>query len=158
MRTTILPYWPHLLFAVIEPITYIYGWLLPIHDLNTFILDQAPNTAAPGSIHPSAIVLGYQLANLHGLLCLLSMGVYYYTNEPKILRNFVFCLALGDLGHIYGTYLGLGWDVFCDFHAWNFLTWSNIILTAFLFVNRVLYLCGYFGYAKAARTWVKKKY
>ncbi|BCR91549.1 uncharacterized protein ACHE_70392S [Aspergillus chevalieri] len=150
MVSTIFPTWPHLLFGVIEPISLIAGWALPIIDLNWFILDQAPNPdLISDAIHPSSIALAYQLANLYGLLFLLGVGICYTTTEPKVLRNYLFCLAVADFGHIYVTYLAMGAEATFDVAGWNLLTWGNISITGFLFVNRLAYLAGVFGDAKS---------
>jgi len=68
-----------------------------------------------------------------------------------VLRNYLIGLAIADIGHIYATYLAMGWGAFSDVAKWNALTWGNIGATGFLFINRVLYLCGVFGFAKAPK-------
>ncbi|KAL4942203.1 hypothetical protein BDV06DRAFT_212016 [Aspergillus oleicola] len=149
MPTTIFPTWPHLVFAVFEPISLIGGWLCPILDLQGFVLDQIPS-AAPKEveIHATSVALAYQLANLYGLLAILGAGVLTATSEPKVLRNYLFALAVADVGHAYVTYLAMGPELFFDVASWNVLTWGNVGVTAFLFVNRILYFLGVFGYAK----------
>ncbi|GAD92288.1 hypothetical protein PVAR5_0878 [Paecilomyces variotii No. 5] len=154
--STIFPTWPHALFAVIEPISLVAGYLAPIIDLQGFIAGQTPHIAAPSSVHPSSIALAYQLGNLYGLLLLLGIAVIYGTSEPKVLRNYLIALAIADLGHIYATYLAMGWDAFLDVSSWNALTWGNIGASAFLFVNRIAYFLGFFGYAKAPKSTEKK--
>lgn len=64
-----------------------------------------------------------------------------------MLHNYLAALAVADVGHIYVTYLAMGPGLFFDPGAWNVLTWGNIGATGFLFVNRVLYFLGVFGYA-----------
>ncbi|KAL4970051.1 uncharacterized protein BDV14DRAFT_164199 [Aspergillus stella-maris] len=167
MPTTIFPTWPHLVFAVFEPISLIGGWLCPILDLQGFVLDQIPSAApkalpvaaavaagvAPTApkeveIHATSVALAYQLANLYGLLAILGAGVIHATSEPKVLRNYLVALAVADVGHIYVTYLAMGPELFFDVAGWNVLTWGNVGATAFLFVNRILYFLGVFGYAQ----------
>ena len=123
----------------------LVGWSAPIFDLNSFITGQAPNAEPPPSLHPSSVALAYQLANIYLLLFLAGVGVCYTTTEPKVLRNYVAALAIADIGHIYATYLGMGWETFVDLASWNALTWGNIGASAFLFANRVAYLGGAFG-------------
>lgn len=82
---------------------------------------------------------------------LLGVGVLHTTSEPKVVRNYLVGLAIADIGHIYATYLAMGWDAFVDVGAWNALTWGNIGATGFLFVNRVAHLLGVFGSAKAPK-------
>lgn len=79
---------------------------------------------------------------------MLGVAVCYTSSEPKVVRNYLIALAIADLGHIYSTYVGLGWNDFADFRNYNNLAWGNIGASAFLFVNRVLYLMGVFGPAK----------
>ncbi|KAL4991507.1 hypothetical protein BDW68DRAFT_152156 [Aspergillus falconensis] len=150
MPATILPTWPHIVFAIFEPITLIGGWLAPILDLQGFIADQIPSSPAPREleVHATSFALAYQLANVYGLLALLGAGVLYATSEPKVLRNYLVALAIGDVGHIYVTYLAMGPKLFFDVHRWNALTWGNIGATGFLLVNRLLYLLGVFERAK----------
>ncbi|GES65341.1 hypothetical protein ATEIFO6365_0010026700 [Aspergillus terreus] len=147
MPTTILPRWPHILFAILEPLSLIGGWLYPLLNLPSFITDQIPNTPAldADSIPRSSIALAYQLSNLYGLLCLLGVATLYSTREPAVLRNYLLALAIADVGHVYVTGLAMGWDAFVDVAGWNVLTWGNVGVTAFLFGNRVLYFLGVFG-------------
>lgn len=79
------------------------------------------------------------------------------TTEPKVIRNYFIGLAIADVGHVYATYLGMGWNAFADVGAWNALTWGNIGATAFLFFNRVAYLAGVFGSAKVPKVASKKE-
>ena len=76
----------------------------------------------------------------------------YATTEPKVLRNYVIALAIADIGHIYATYLGMGWDSFADVASWNALTWGNIGASGFLYVNRLAYLFGFLGEAQVSST------
>ncbi|KAL4971775.1 hypothetical protein BDW66DRAFT_145463 [Aspergillus desertorum] len=150
MPATILPNWPHIVFAVFEPITLVGGWLAPILDLQGFVVDQVPSSPAPKELKvgASSFALAYQLANVYALLALLGAGVLYVTSEPKVLRNYLVALAIGDVGHIFVTYLAIGPEQFFDVRGWNALTWGNIGVTGFLLVNRLLYLMGVFGYAE----------
>ncbi|KAL4783058.1 hypothetical protein BJX76DRAFT_271170 [Aspergillus varians] len=148
MPSTIFPTWPHIIFAIFEPITLIGGWLCPILDLQGFVADQIPSPAPKGlEVHPTSFALAYQLANVYGLLAILGAGVLHATSEPKVLHNYLIALAIADIGHIYVTYLAMGPALFFDIGGWNVLTWGNVGVTGFLFVNRLLYFLGVFGYA-----------
>ncbi|KAL5332825.1 hypothetical protein BJX70DRAFT_392659 [Aspergillus crustosus] len=70
--------------------------------------------------------------SMYGLLALIGIGVLNATSEPKVLRNYLIALAIADVGHIYVTYLAMGPEFFFD--------------VRFLFVNRLLYFLGLFGY------------
>ena len=120
-------------------------------DLNGFIAGQTPKATTPPALHPSSIALAYQLGNLYFLLFLVGVGVCYSTSEPKVLRNYLIALAIADIGHIYATYVAMGWEGFIDIASWNALTWGNIGASGFLFVNRLAYMVGVFGFVKAPK-------
>lgn len=100
--------------------------------------------------------MAYQLGNLYSLLFLVGVAVLHTTTEPKVVRNYLIALAIADIGHIYATYMGMGWAAFVDVGAWNTLTWGNIGATAFLFINRLAYFLGLFGTAKAPKVAEKR--
>ncbi|KAJ5885142.1 hypothetical protein N7495_009652 [Penicillium taxi] len=147
---TILPPWPHILFGLLEPLSLVCGSLAPIFDLQGFIAGQTPQALAPKA-HPSSTALAYQLANLYSLLFLVGVAVLHTSTEPRVVRNYLIGLAIADVGHVYATYLGMGWSSFANVQGWNALTWGNIGITGFLFVNRILYLLGIFGDSKASK-------
>ncbi|KAJ5780465.1 hypothetical protein N7457_005625 [Penicillium paradoxum] len=154
---TIFPTWPHILFGVLEPISLALGSAFPLYDIQGFIAGQTPTVAAPATLHPSSVALAYQLGNIYSLLFLVGVGVCHSTTEPRVLRNYLIGLAIADIGHVYATYLAMGWDAFADVAAWNALTWGNIGITTFLFVNRIAYFMGIFGYAKAPKAVAKQE-
>lgn len=85
------------------------------------------------------------------------MAVLHTSTEPKVVRNYLIALAIADVGHVYATYLGMGWAAFVNVGAWNPLTWGNIGATAFLFINRLAYFMGIFGTAKAPKVVEKRE-
>lgn len=101
--------------------------------------------------------MAYQLGNLYSLLFLLGIAVLHTTTEPKVIRNYMIGLAIADVGHVYATYLGMGWNAFADVGAWNALTWGNIGATTFIFFNRLAYLVGLFGSTRAPKVASKKE-
>ncbi|KAL4884730.1 hypothetical protein BJY04DRAFT_169854 [Aspergillus karnatakaensis] len=157
MPSTIFPTWPHIVFAIFEPITLIGGWLCPILDLQRFIADQIPSATSELEVHATSYALAYQLSNVYGLLALVGMGVLNATSEPKVLRNYLIALAIADVGHIYVTHLAMGPELFFDLRGWNVLTWGNVGVTGFLLVNRLLYFLGVFGHAQSASGDSKKR-
>ncbi|KAJ5116226.1 hypothetical protein N7456_000574 [Penicillium angulare] len=154
---TILPSWPNILFGILEPISLVMGSLSPIVDLDGFINGQTPHVSAPTTQHPSSVALAYQLGNLYHLLFLVGVAVLHTTTEPKVIRNYLIGLAIADVGHVYATYIAMGWESFVDVGGWNALTWGNIGATGFLFANRILYFLGLFGKAQAPKVAAKKE-
>ncbi|PYH80742.1 hypothetical protein BO82DRAFT_312310 [Aspergillus uvarum CBS 121591] len=145
---SILPPWPNLIFGIFEPISLIAGALSPLLNLPAFITDQIPQAHPQGQsnpIQPQSISLAYQLGNLYGLLALLGLGILRTTTEPPVIRRYLLALLVADVGHISATGWGMGWARFCDVGGWNALTWGNVAVTAFLGVNRVLFLVGWVG-------------
>jgi hypothetical protein len=134
----------------------IGGWALPFWDLKAFITDQIPGLTGPESIHPTTAALAFQLANLYGLLSILGIGICYSTTEPRVLRNYLYALAIADVGHIYVTYCCMGHDRFVDVMNWNVLTWGNVGITGFLMINRIAYLAGLFGEARGRANKIQK--
>ncbi|KAE8354250.1 hypothetical protein BDV28DRAFT_131349 [Aspergillus coremiiformis] len=151
------PPWAHFLFAVFEPLSCFGGYIFPLLDIHKFIVNSTPNVAPPETIHPSSIVLAGQLGNIYALLGFLSFLVLYSTNDPNVLRKYILVYCFSDINHLYATYRGLGWDTLVNPWAWqNVLTWGNVGMTVFMFVNRVLFLLGVFGDATVHETHRKR--
>lgn len=143
-----------------NPAPRLIGWALPIIDLNWFInqthTDESMTTATATFPHANSVALAYQLANMYGVAFLLSVGICYSTTEPNVLRSYIFCLALGDVGHCYATYLAIGREAFLDIAGWNLLTRGNFGVSTCFIVSRVMYQLGAFGDAKASKGYGKK--
>lgn len=130
----------------------IAGFAGVVFDLEYFLSGQTPTVPPPPTpFHPSTVAVAYQLGNIYLLLMFMGVGIMYSTSEPRVLRNYLIALAIADLGHIYATYVAMGWDAFVEVGSWGAVTWGNIGASAFLFANRVAYLLGVFGYAKAPK-------
>ena len=83
-------------------------------------------------------------------MALIGLAVLYTTTEPKVVRNYVIALAIGDVGHLIVTGLGLGWVGLLDMRGWNDMAWGNVGVTAGLLVTRAAYLMGLFGEDRVA--------
>jgi hypothetical protein len=124
---------------------------MPFIDMYTFVADQTPNSPTPPTLHPSTMLLAYQLGNIYLLAMFIGVAVLYTTSEPKVIRNYMIALALGDVGHVFLTCWAIGWAATVDVKGWNTMTWGNVGATTFLLVNRIAYVLGLFGYAKAPK-------
>lgn len=60
-------------------------------------------------------------------------------------RYYLAAAAVGDLGHIWASYKVMGSEMFWDFSGYNDMMVGNVIISAFLWVNRVATLGGVFG-------------
>ncbi|KAI4149273.1 MAG: hypothetical protein LQ341_001364 [Variospora aurantia] len=147
--STILPAFPRLVFTVIEPLACIGGYLAPILDTSFFAASQVP-TITPTPLTSTTQILALQLGNCYGLIGLIAIGVLYSTSEPKVVRNYLIACAIADVGHLWVTYIVLGYANFVDVKSWNSIAWGNIGFTFFVFVMRVGYLTGILGKNKVA--------
>jgi hypothetical protein len=55
--------------------------------------------------------------------------VLYTTTDPKVVRNYVIALLLGDIGHLAVTFYVLEYERFVDVSKWNAMAWGNIATT-----------------------------
>ena len=78
-------------------------------------------------------------------MALLGLAILNTTSEPRVIKAYITCLAIADIGHLAPTIMVLGKETTLDVQNWNVLAWGNIGATIFLFVTRVLYLSGFFG-------------
>ena len=140
--------------------TYIRlgGFVVAMYNVDSFIADQYPTSSySPKSFLGQSVnarIVAYQLGNIYGLLALSSFFVLRETSEPRIARNFITCLAVGDIGHLATCYWGMGSSRFMDVSNWNSMAWGNIGGTVVFFLFRVSYLLGLFNYSPqiAAKT------
>ena len=68
-----------------------------------------------------------------------------FTPHPEVARRYLIAVALGDLGHVYAAYRGLGDTIFWDLSKWNDMAYGNIGFTLFLHINRWLTVANIFG-------------
>ncbi|MCJ1435708.1 hypothetical protein MMC27_005083 [Xylographa pallens] len=148
-----LPPFPRLVFAVLEPISLIAGWIAAYFDTVGFIADQIPSSpllnALPSS--PSAQVVALQLGNTYMLLALLGLFILNTTTDVRVVKVYIIALAIADIGHVVPTMWMLGWERSIAVQSWNKMAWGNIGATVFLFVTRVAYLVGLFGKDRVTR-------
>ncbi|KAF2733131.1 hypothetical protein EJ04DRAFT_513459 [Polyplosphaeria fusca] len=143
---TVLPFWPALLFAYIEPISLVMGWNAAWNDPSTFISKQVPTSSSVlASPSAGATCLSYTIGNVYLLLGALAILCTAITRENRVAWWYLFFIACGDLGHIYSSYKAMGPESFWNFNEYNDMMWGNIGASAFLHVNRGLTLIGVFG-------------
>lgn len=123
---------------------------MTLTDLRDFVQRQAPYIPTP-PLTPSVTIVAAQLGNVYLLLAMLAVVCCYATNDPKVARNYLLVVAIADLGHVYSTYAGLGWDRFVDIGSWNDMIWGNVGSSIFLCINRVATLLGVFGSIKTGK-------
>ena len=162
MTYSCLPTWPFILFGIVEP-TSLYEGLrtaellranhctLSVYasydgftDPYRFFSTQAPAPIIRADYSPQAEALTSQFANILFLLAAMAVICCWTTNK-SITRAYLIIVVVADLGHIYGTYRGVGAEYFFDVAQWNDMTWGNIGGSLFLHINRLATLAGIFG-------------
>ena len=124
----------------------IVGYFAAYKNTTSFVADQYPSSLpADVLLTPNAQILAYQIGNLYGLMAILGLAILNITDDPRIVKAYILCLAIGDIGHVAPTIWVLGWDRAVDFQNFNYMAWGNLGGTAFLFVVRLAYLMGLFG-------------
>ncbi|MCJ1332977.1 hypothetical protein MMC10_009671 [Thelotrema lepadinum] len=142
--STSMPLLPRVVFCILEPISLVAGLLTAWFDTDNFVTDQYFPLRFPLPHTPSSTILAYQLGNLYGLFALVGLAILNFSSEEFVVKAYIACLAIGDIGHIVPTLLILGKDA-TDMSNWNLMAWGNIAATVFLFVTRIAWLLGGFG-------------
>lgn len=107
---------------------------------------QVPSAIPSATFSPSSMVLTLQIGNIFLLLAAMAI-ICVFTPHPEIAKWYLIAVALGDLGHIWSCYVGMG-SSFWDVGSWNGVVWGNIGASAFLHVNRLATVFGLFGRIK----------
>jgi hypothetical protein len=105
-----------------------------------FVSQQLGPSAVIEKLSPSQFLVAQQLGNVYVLLLFLAVGILYATNEPKVVRNYLFSVMLCDFGHVFVCYKALGYDRFFDIWNWNSMIWGNVGIS----VKLTLLLCSRF--------------
>ena len=105
-----------------------------------FVSQQLGPRAVVEKLSPSQFLVAQQLGNVYVLLLFLAVGILYATNEPKVVRNYLFSVMLCDFGHVFVCYKALGYDRFFDIWNWNSMIWGNVGIS----VKLTLLLCSRF--------------
>ncbi|EXJ64732.1 hypothetical protein A1O7_01070 [Cladophialophora yegresii CBS 114405] len=145
MAISALPAWPLILFGVLEPAALVWAYFITLYDPQQYYADQAPQSLRSDHVFaPQSLSLTLQLGNVFLLLAAMAV-ICCFTTHAEIARRYLIAVALADLGHIYSVYGALGDKVFWDLNQWNQMTASNVGVSVFLHINRLLTVAGLFG-------------
>tara|TARA_R110002003_G_scaffold113_3_gene9839 strand:+ start:37729 stop:38076 length:348 start_codon:yes stop_codon:yes gene_type:complete len=103
------------------------------------------NVLASATVPSAALILSYSIGNVFLLLAGLAVLCTAITREARVTKWYLFMVACGDLGHIYASYKVMGSEIFWNFSEYNDMMVGNVVVSAFLHVNRGLTLIGAFG-------------
>jgi len=147
MPPRVLPYWPHILFGILEPVALIMGFYAVFSSPQSYHNAQVPSSTPNLTITPGTTIITLQLGNVFLLLAGLAV-LCTFTPHPEIARWYLIIVAVADLGHIYSSYAGMGYAYFWDVASWNDMAWGNVGTSVFLCVNRIATVLGIFGQIK----------
>lgn len=122
----------------------VYASYVGFTDPYRFFSTQAPAHITHADYSPQAEALTLQFANILFLLAAMAV-ICCWTTNTSVTRAYLISVVVADLGHIYGTYRGVGAEYFFDVAQWNDMTWGNIGGSLFLHINRLATLAGIFG-------------
>ncbi|KAM5344684.1 hypothetical protein ACJ41O_010546 [Fusarium nematophilum] len=122
----------------------VWAYINFLLDPFKYFADQAPNPITREAFTPQAEALTWQMANVILLLAPIAL-ICCWTKNREIAIWYLVAVGLGDWGHIYAVYRGVGPEYFWDFAGWNDMTAGNVGVSAFLNVNRWLTVAGVFG-------------
>jgi hypothetical protein len=111
----------------------VAGFFGPFVSPEWFIAEQVAGSSQQ-AITKNAALVAYQLGNIYLLMAMVGIGVLYATTEPKVVRNYLVALALGDIGHVGITCYVLEYERAIDIANWNPMTYGNIGFTVSLVI------------------------
>ena len=143
-----LPPVARFVFMILEPISLVAGCVVPFWNTQHFVALQLPSNekgiAAP-EMTQTERMLALQLGNMFGLVSLIGLAILYGASEMGVVRKYLAACAIGDVGHLWAVYTGMGHKKFFDMQTWNDYAWGSIGFTSFLLACRTLYLTGNLG-------------
>jgi hypothetical protein len=89
-------------------------------------------------------MISLQLGNFYPLFAAVFVLLCFFST-PGVTNAFLCLGAIADLGHIYGSYVGMGSDLFWDVGRWNVMARGNFGASASLCLNRIATVMGVFG-------------
>lgn len=106
----------------------VAGFAGAMLDTPWFVSEQIPQ-AEPFDVHETSIVLAWQLGNLYLLMAFMGVAILYGTSELKVVRNYLFVLWLGDIGHVGFSCYAMGMERLMRPREWNAIASGNITFT-----------------------------
>ncbi|KAK4460172.1 hypothetical protein QBC42DRAFT_272988 [Cladorrhinum samala] len=135
-----LPVLYRLFFLLVEPLAALVGAYFAFFDQKTYL--ELTHAASSTSHIPTgtSIVLS-QLANLYLFFAINEALVLRSTSDLRVWKTVLFCLLVGDIGHLY-TVSQLGVQIYWDVFNWNSIDLGNIPFVYFGALMRVAFLAG----------------
>ncbi|KAK3368659.1 hypothetical protein B0H63DRAFT_79088 [Podospora didyma] len=119
-----LPFVYRLFFFFIEPVSALVGaYYANYAKLEYLRLTHASSVPSPIPVGTSIVMS--QLANMYLLFAINEWLVLRSTNDLRVWKRVLFCLLIGDIGHLY-TVRELGPQIYWSVTKWNAIDWGNI--------------------------------
>ncbi|KAK4202149.1 hypothetical protein QBC40DRAFT_45979 [Triangularia verruculosa] len=146
-----LPFVYRFFFLLVEPISALVGAYYALFDQETYLqLTHAASAVTP--IPTSTSIVLAQLGNLYFFFAINEALVLRSTSDIFVWKTVLFCLLVGDLGHLY-TVNQLGVRIYWDIFNWNAIDIGNIPFVYLGATMRIAFLAGIgFPSARAAKT------
>ncbi|KAK4649845.1 hypothetical protein QC762_704570 [Podospora pseudocomata] len=135
-----LPFLYRFFFLLVEPISALVGAYFALFDQETYLrLTHAASATSP--IPTSTSIVLSQLGNLYFFFAINEALVLRATSDIVVWRTVLFCLLVGDLGHLY-TVKQLGVQIYWDIFNWNAIDIGNIPFVCLGATMRIAFLAG----------------
>ncbi|KAK6497500.1 hypothetical protein TWF481_011907 [Arthrobotrys musiformis] len=144
MAQHVMPTIPYIIFGYVEPIILACACFVALKYPHQYLrsLGPTPDTYQPDDASLAAILSLGNVFLLAGLAQFLCCNV---SKEVHIARSFIYLLVLADWGHLWATYMGIGYDIFINPRLWNTAAAVNIGGAVAMNIIRFAYLFGFFG-------------
>lgn len=152
-----LPFLYRLFFLLIEPLSALVGAYYAHFDKQTYLSLTTHSASAPDTPIPlgTSIVLS-QLANLYLFFAINEALVLRSTSDIRVWKTVLFCLLIGDVGHLYSV-RELGVDIYWSpMTRWNAIDWGNVGFVYLGAAMRVAFLADV-GLYKSGKRLQKKR-
>ncbi|KAK0711857.1 hypothetical protein B0H67DRAFT_647199 [Lasiosphaeris hirsuta] len=119
-----LPFIYRAFFLLIEPVSALVGAYFAYFGQPRY-LELTHAASAPSPIPLGTTIVMSQLANLYLFFAINEALVLRSTSDLRVWKRVLFCLLIGDLGHLY-TVQELGPQIYWSVTQWNAIDWGNI--------------------------------
>lgn len=111
-------------FLLIEPLSALAGAYMAYFRQADYL--QLTHAASAPSVVPFGTSIAMsQLANMYMFFAINEALVLRSTPDVRVWKTVLFCLLVGDLGHLY-TVRQLGLPIYWSAWSWNAIDWGNI--------------------------------
>ena len=111
-------------FLCVEPLSVLAGAYLA-HARQADYLRLSHAASAPSPVPMGTSIVLSQLANMYLFFALVEALVLRATSDIRVWKTLLFCLLIGDFGHLYSVHQ-LGLPIYWSAFDWNAIDWGNI--------------------------------